>query len=112
MRDSSDQIEKDYDFYDDFYVKKDMEEKPEPKDRAQLIDSLLEDPLHASFEVKFPMAQSGYEAIRGVSTVEFALPHPKDPKYFYILRRNPYSQDAYTYDSVFTCELSDKPEAN
>ena len=39
-----------------FDLKKDMEEKPEPKDRAQLIDSLLEDPLHANFEVKFPMA--------------------------------------------------------
>ena len=79
--DSSDQIEQDYDFYDDFYIKKDIEEKPEPKDRGQLIDSMLDSPILANFEAKFPGV---------VSTIEFALPHPKDPKYFYILRRNPY----------------------
>ena len=64
---------------------------------------MIDAPHLANFEAKFPGV---------VSTIEFALPHPKNPMQFYIVRRNPFYKDAYTYDSVFTCELSDKPAAN
>ena len=42
-------IEKDYDYYDDFYVKKDPEEKPEVMDRGQLIDSIVNNPELANY---------------------------------------------------------------